>query len=72
MTIYKRWRSTPDMSPEPKSVPGLTPAMTALSFTIILIQVQTSAQRGVSNLLFILVAGLLTLAGVARHDHPEA
>lgn len=51
---------------------GLTPAMTALSFTIILIQTQTSAQGGVSNLLLILIAGLLTLAGVARHDHPEA
>jgi len=53
-------------------MPGLTPAMTALSFTVILIQVQTSAPGGVSNLLFILIAGLLTLAGVARDDHPEA
>jgi hypothetical protein len=53
-------------------MPGLSPAMTALSFTIILIQVQTSAQGSVSNLLFILIAGLLTLAGVARGDHPEA
>ena len=53
-------------------MPGSTLAMTALSFTIILIQVQTSAPVGVSNLLLILIAGLLTLAGVARHDHPDA
>ena len=72
MTTDKRWRSTPDMSPEPGSMPGSTLAMTALSFTIILIQVQTSAQVGVSNLLLILIAGLLTLAGVARHDRPDA
>jgi hypothetical protein len=52
-------------------MPGWTSAMTALSFTIILIQVQTSAQGGVSNLLVILIAGLLTLAGVARDDHLE-
>jgi hypothetical protein len=53
-------------------MPGWTSAMTALSFTIILIQVQISAQGGVSNLLVILIAGLLTLAGVARDDHLEA
>jgi hypothetical protein len=41
--------------------------MLALSFTVILIQVQTSAQ-GIRYLMPILIAGLLALAGVTRHD----
>ena len=48
-----------DPSPGPKSASGLTPAMVALSFTTILIQVQAAAKGGVRDLLPILIAGLL-------------
>jgi|GEM_PF-6394883 hypothetical protein len=45
--------------------------MVALSFTIILIQVQACAQGSVRDLLPVLIAGLLVLAGVTPRDHPE-
>jgi hypothetical protein len=48
---------------EPDSSPVLTPAMVALSFTIILIQVQAAYQGNQRNLLPILIAAVLAMAG---------
>jgi hypothetical protein len=51
---------------EPEPAARLTPAMAAISFTTILIQVQAAYHGHASDLLPILVAALLALAGVAR------
>ena len=54
----------PDQDPEPPK--ALMPAMIAISFTVIAVQIQTAAaDGGVHNLLPILIAALLTLAGTA-------
>jgi len=51
-------------SPDPK--PALTPAIVALSFTVIAVQIQTAAaEGGVHSLLPILIAALLALTGTA-------
>ena len=54
----------PDQGPE--SAAWLTPAATALSFTTILIQVQAAYHGHATDLLPILIAALLALAGMAR------
>ena len=47
--------------------------MVALSFTTILIQVQAAAHGGSArDLLPILIAALLVMAGTTRHDRPQA
>jgi hypothetical protein len=52
----------PDRGPKPR--PALTPAIVALSFTVIAVQIQTAAaEGGVHNLLPILIAALLALTG---------
>jgi hypothetical protein len=43
----------------------------ALCFTVILIQVQTAAQGGLHNLLQVLIAALIVLAGLGTPDRPE-
>jgi len=54
------------VNPQPERSSGLGPAAVALSFTIILIQVQASAGGSARDLLPVLVAALLALAGVMR------
>ena len=66
MNTHEPQQSTPgDPAPGPKSA-SLTPAMVALSFTTILIQVQAAFQGNALDLLPILIAALLAMAGVAR------
>lgn len=45
--------------------------LVALSFTVILIEVQTAVQGGVHNLLLVLIAALVVLAGLGSPDRPE-
>jgi hypothetical protein len=45
--------------------------MIALSFTLILVQVQAAVRGGANDLLPILVAALLAVAGVASPHPPE-
>jgi hypothetical protein len=53
-------------SPDRKPASALTPAILAVSFTVIAVQIQTvAAEGGVHSLLPILIAALLTLAGLA-------
>ena len=54
-----------DPGPGPKSA-SLTPAMVALSFTTIVIQVQAVFHGNARDLLPILIAALLAMTGVAR------
>jgi len=61
----------PGFNPKPHSAPGLSLAMMALSFTLIVIQVQAAAQGSARDLLPILIAALLVLAGATRPDHLE-
>lgn len=58
--------TTSQPEPEPDRSTRLTPATVALSFTIILIQVQAAFQGSSRNLLPVLIAALLVMAGVAR------
>jgi hypothetical protein len=51
---------------EPEPATWLVPAATALSFTTILIQVQATYHGHASDLLPVLIAALLALAGMAR------
>jgi hypothetical protein len=70
MSYIQHYDSDPSPAgPKPSS--GLTPVMVALSFTTILIQVQAAAQGNVRDLLPILIAALLTMAGVARSLKPQ-
>ena len=62
MNTYKRQPSTPGRDPIPDSA-GLRPVLMALSFTAILIQVQATAQSGAHDLLQVLIAALIVLAG---------
>lgn len=55
----------PDADPDPKPAPKLSPAVVALSFTIIAVQIQAAAPQGIDSLLPILVAALLALAGAS-------
>ncbi len=73
MNTRKRRQSTAESSPQqPRSTPSLSlVVMMALSFTIILIQVQAVTQGGARDLLPILAAGLLAAAGRSAPDHPE-
>jgi hypothetical protein len=43
----------------------------ALSFTLIVIQVQAAAQGSAHDLLPILIAALLAMAGATHPSHPE-
>jgi hypothetical protein len=52
--------------------PSLSPAVLALSFTIILIQVQAATQDGTRGLLPILIAALLVVAGLTRSNRPDS
>lgn len=59
--------STPgEPSREPEPAAWLPPAATALSFTTILIEVQAAYHGHPADLLPVLVAALVALAGVAR------
>jgi hypothetical protein len=57
-----------DRDPVPS---GMRPILVALSFTTILIQVQAAAQGGVHDLLPVLVAALVMLAGLVLPKRPE-
>jgi hypothetical protein len=57
---------------EPRQSTTTTLAVLALSFTMILIQVQAAAQGSTHDLLPILIAALLVLAGATRSNRPEA
>jgi hypothetical protein len=50
----------------------LSPAVLALSFTTILIQVQAATQGSARDLLPILIATLLVMAGLTRSNRPES
>ena len=63
VNTHKRQPSTPGRNPVPNSPSGLSPALMALSFTTILIQVQTAAQGGGHGLLPVLIAALIVLTG---------
>jgi hypothetical protein len=52
--------------------PSLSPAVLALSFTTILIQVQAATQGSARDLLPILIAALLVTAGLTRSNRPES
>jgi hypothetical protein len=51
---------------EPGSSPGLSPASIALSFTLILSEFQAVYQGNPRDLLFVLIAALMVVAGVRR------
>jgi len=57
---------------EPRQSTTTTLAVLALSFTMILMQVQAVAQGSTRDLLPILIAALLVLAGATRSDRPES
>ncbi len=66
MNPHEPQQSTPvDPAPGPKSA-SLTPAMVALSFTTILIQVQAVFHGNARDLLPILIVALLAMTGMAR------
>jgi hypothetical protein len=50
----------------------LRPAVIALSFTTILIQVQGALQGSAHDLLPFVIAVLLLMAGAVRSNHPQA
>lgn len=50
-------------SPDPKPAPKLHPAVLALSFTVVLVQIQAAAAHGADGLLPVLIAALLAVAG---------
>jgi hypothetical protein len=50
----------------PGSSPAVNPAMIAIAFTTVLIQVQAAYQGNARDLLPILIAALLVMAGVSR------
>ena len=79
MNIRKRRQSTAGLGPQPpqppqppQSTPGSSLVMmVTLSFTVILIQFQIVTQGSVRDLLPILIAGLLAIAGITPPNHPE-
>lgn len=69
LDIRRQSSSGPDRGPRP--VPGLGLAMVALSFTLILIQVDAAAQGGgASGMVAVLIAALLAMVGVASSGRP--
>jgi len=72
MNTPERRQST--MPPDPPSQPVLSRALAliaALSFTIVLIQVQAANQGSARDLLPVLAAALLAIAGRSAPDQPE-
>jgi hypothetical protein len=64
MTTLIQRQSTPGLNPQPQPAASLPLAvMMALSFTIILIQLQSAMQGGAGDLLPILAAAFLAVAG---------
>lgn len=51
---------------EPKPSPGLAPAATALSFTLILTQLQAAYQGNRQYLMLVLIAAILVMTGAKR------
>jgi hypothetical protein len=72
VNTHKRQPSTSGRDPVPDSPSVLRPVLLALSFTTILIEVQASAQGGVHDLLEVLIAALIVLAGLVPPGRPEA
>lgn len=59
--------STPsDPDPDPESTSGLSPAIAAIGFTSLLLQLQVAFQGNVRDVLPVLIATLLAMAGVSR------
>ena len=71
MNSNNRLPSMPGRDPAPNSPSGAKLVLVALSFTVILIEVQTAVQGGVHNLLPVLIAALVVLAGLGSPDRPE-
>ncbi len=71
MFPYRQRQSTSGPDPGPHSASVLTPAVVALSFTIILIQVRAAAQGSTRDLLPILIAALLMIVGGTRSNRSE-
>lgn len=72
MLSHERRQSTSSPDPSPDSASVLRPAVIALSFTTILIQVQGALQGSAHDLLPFVIAVLLLMAGAVRSNHPQA
>lgn len=67
MLSLKRIQSKPKLpNKEPNSSQGLAPAAIALSFTLVLTQLQAAYQGNHQYLVLVLISALLVLAGVNR------
>jgi hypothetical protein len=68
----KRQPSMSGLNPRPQFTPSMSLAMMALSFTLIAIPVQAAAQGSARDLLPILIATILAMAGATHPRHPGA